>query len=182
MGDTARYWYDLEWLTRLGALSVNGFSVRDNMSDEDETADVSEGIGELEVYSEPSAADSDNEIDQPEVLSESNEIPVAENSMSDDDFASATDGVTQAEVYDNLKRIGELEDEKKRIQAEIEERTGQLRGVIEHIDRGSILYKMLESALKDFAPKAAGANSGKKGAKAAPQMAPKGPKKKSRRK
>jgi len=156
------------------------------MSDEDEIdeiADVSEEIDEPTVRRGASAADADTDIDQPEVLSENDEIPVAEDSMSDDDFASATDnGVTQAEVYDNLKRIGELEDEKKRIQAEIEERTGQLRGVIAHIDRGSILYKMLESALKDFSPRAAGASSGKKAAKVAPQPSPKAPKKKSRRK
>jgi hypothetical protein len=153
------------------------------MSDEDEIADVSEEINESTVRGSASGTDADTDIDQPEVLPEINEIPVAEDSMSDDDFSSATDdGVTQAEVYDNLKRIGELEDEKKRIQAEIEERTGQLRGVIQHIDRGSILYKMLESALQDFSPKAASASSGKKAAKAAPQTSPKGPKKKSRRK
>ena len=61
----------------------------------------------------------DAEIAQPEI-SESNEIPAAEDSMSSDDVSSATDnGITQAQVYDNLKRIGELEDEKKRIQEEI---------------------------------------------------------------
>ena len=48
--------------------------------------------------------------------------------MSSDDVSSATDnGITQAQVYDNLKRIGELEDEKKRIQEEIQNRTEQLR-------------------------------------------------------
>ena len=152
------------------------------MSDEDETADVSEEIDGPAVR-RTASADADTEIDQPQVRSESDEIPVAEDSMRDDDFASAADnGVTQAEVYDNLKRIGELEDEKKRIQTEIEERTGQLRGVIEHIDRGSILYKMLESALKDFGSKAAGVSGGKRAAKAAPQTSPKAPKKKSRRK
>ena len=38
---------------------------------------------------------------------------------SNDDLPAAGNGVTQAQVYDNLKRIGELEDEKKRIQEEI---------------------------------------------------------------
>ena len=66
-------------------------------------------------------------IAQPEV-SEINEIPAAEDSMSSDDLSSATDnGITQAQVYDNLKRIGELEDEKKRIQDEIQDRTEQFR-------------------------------------------------------
>ena len=87
--------------------------------------------------------------------------------MSSDDDSSATDkGITQAQVYDNLKRIGELEDEKKRIQEEIQNRTEQLREVIGHIDRGSILYKMLESALKDFTPRGVTASRGKKAAKA----------------
>ena len=124
----------------------------------------------------------DAEIAQPEV-SETNEIPAAEDSMSSDDLSSATDnGITQAQVYDNLKRIGELEDEKKRIQEEIRDRTEQLREVIGHIDRGSILYKMLESALRDFSPKDVAASRGKKAAKGAPIMSPKGSKKKSRRK
>ena len=101
--------------------------------------------------------------------------------MSSDDLSSATDnGITQAQVYDNLKRIGELEDEKKKIQEEIQERTEQLREVIGHIDRSSILYKMLESALKGFSPKNVAAGSGKKAAKGAPVMSPKTPKKKSR--
>ena len=103
--------------------------------------------------------------------------------MSSDDLSSATDnGITQAQVYDNLKRIGELEDEKKRIQEEIQDRTEQLREVIGHIDRGSILYKMLESALRDFSPKDVAASSGKKAAKGAPKMSSQGSKKKSRRK
>ena len=103
--------------------------------------------------------------------------------MSSDDLSSTTDnGITQAQVYDNLKRIGELEDEKKRIQEEIHERTEKLREVIGHIDRGSILYKMLESALRDSSPKDVTGQQGKKAAKGAPIMSPKASKKKSRRK
>jgi uncharacterized protein (UPF0335 family) len=103
--------------------------------------------------------------------------------MSSDDDSSATDnGVTQAQVYDNLKHIGELEDEKKRIQEEIQNRTEQLREVIGHIDRGSILYKMLESALKDFSPKDMASGRGKKAAKGSTKASPAGSKKKSRRK
>jgi len=66
---------------------------------------------------------------------------------TDNDSTATENGVTQAEVYDNLKRIGELEDEKQRIQEEIWNRTEQLRGVVKHIDRGSILFKILDSAL-----------------------------------
>jgi hypothetical protein len=103
--------------------------------------------------------------------------------MSSDDDSSATEsGITQAQVYDNLKRIGELEDEKKRIQEEIQNRTEQLREVIGHIDRGSILFKMLESALKDFTPRGVTASTGKKSTKGAPKASPAGPTKKSRRK
>ena len=98
---------------------------------------------------------------------------------ADEDSSTSDNGVTQAEVYDNLKRIGELEDEKKRIQEEIQHRTEQLREVIGHIDRGSILYKMLESALKDFKPQRAVASS-RKNAKGTPKVSPQGPKKKSR--
>jgi len=86
---------------------------------------------------------------------------------SDNDSSAAGNSVTQAQVYDNLKRIGELEDEKKRIQEEIQNRTEQLREVIGHIDRGSILYKMLESALRDFKSSGATASSAKKSAKSA---------------
>src|SRR3954451_20253572 len=101
-------------------------------------------------------------------LSQTNEIPAVEYSMSsDDDSPASGNGVTQAEVYDNLKRISELEDEKKRIQEEIQNRTEQLREVIGHIDRSSILYKMLESALKDFKPSGAAVSRGKKAAKGA---------------
>jgi hypothetical protein len=104
--------------------------------------------------------------------------------MSTDNEASATDiGVTQAEVYDNLKRIGELEDEKRRIQEEIWNRTEKLRGVVQHIDRGSILYKILESALSDTNLQGATSSGRKKtSAKAAPNGPTKAVKKKSRRK
>jgi hypothetical protein len=93
----------------------------------------------------------------------------------DDDSLADSSSVTQAKVYDNLKRIGELEDEKKRIQEEIQNRTEQLREVIGHIDRSSILYKMLESALKDFKPKGPTASGGKRATKGTA----KAPKKKS---
>jgi hypothetical protein len=125
----------------------------------------------------------DSEIAKPEI-SEGDEISAAEDSMSTDDDSSPIDnGVTQAKVYDNLKRIGELEDEKRRIQEEIWNRTEQLRGVVQHIDRGSILYKILESALSDSMPKSV-TSSGRKKASSnlAPKVSTKVLKKKSRRK
>jgi hypothetical protein len=151
------------------------------MNDEDEPADVSDEIAASDDMPDFSyETDAEADFAQPDV-SENNEILTAEESMSSDDDSSAIgNDVTQAEVYDNLKRIGELEDEKKRIQEEIENRTEQLREVIGHIDRGSILYKMLESALKDFSPKSAATSGGKKAAKISPKVSPKGPKKKSR--
>src|SRR3954470_18757248 len=101
---------------------------------------------------------------------ESDVIPAAEHSMSGDDEPTASEPtVTQAQVYENLKRIGELEDEKKKIQEEIQTRTEKLRGVIEHIDRESILYKMLESALRDFSPRNLAGSGRKRAAKGAPK-------------
>jgi hypothetical protein len=101
---------------------------------------------------------------------------------SDDDLSASHNGVTQAEVYENLKRIGELEDEKKRIQEEIWKRTEQLREVVGHIDRSSILYKILESALSDFTPKGVTASGGKKAvSKGGPSVPAKSLKKKTRK-
>src|SRR3954470_9429130 len=109
---------------------------------------------------------------------ESDVIPAAEHSMSGDDEPTASETtVTQAQVYDNLKRIGELEDEKKKIQEEIQTRTEKLRDVIQHIDRESILYKMLESALKDFRPRHVAGSGGKRAAKGAARGSAKGLKK-----
>jgi hypothetical protein len=107
----------------------------------------------------------------------------AEASMSSDNEPTETDsGVTQAEVYDNLKRIGELEDEKRRIQEEIWNRTEKLRGVVQHIDRDSILYKILDSALSDATLQGATSSGRKKAStKAAPSGPAKAVKKKSRR-
>ena len=54
---------------------------------------------------------------------------------------------SQAEVYENLRRIGELEDKKQAIQDEIEQRTDRLKESIGHVDRDSLLYKMLTSVV-----------------------------------
>ena len=153
------------------------------MGDKEDLANTSDEIISSDDLPDNPYDSADSEIAKPEV-SESDEISAAEDSMSTDDDSSAIDnGVTQAEVYDNLKRIGELEDEKRRIQEEIWNRTEQLRAVVRHIDRGSILYKILESALSDFTPKGVTSSSGKKAAsKGAPKVSTKVLKKKSRRK
>ena len=152
------------------------------MSDEDELTDDS---NEIDSSDEPLDTSDDDlaEADAVEV-SETEEIPTMEDSMSHDDDSSAMEnGVTQAEVYENLKRIGELEDEKRNIQEEIWNRTEQLRSVVNQIDQNSILYKILESALANSAPRGESPSGGKKAAaKGAPKAATKPAKKKTRRK
>jgi hypothetical protein len=54
---------------------------------------------------------------------------------------------SQVEVYDDLKRIGELEDQKQKIQSEIDEKTAGLRDALKHLDKSSLLYSMLSAAL-----------------------------------
>jgi hypothetical protein len=152
------------------------------MSDEDELANDFDESDPRDV-SDSSDSDADAEIAQPEV-SENYLISAEEDSMSSDDDTSAIDSdITQAEVYENLKRIGELEDEKRKIQEELRKRTEQLRAVVRHIDRGSILYKMLQSALGDSASKPVAESAEKKASKGAPKAtAKKASKKKTRRK
>ncbi len=151
------------------------------MSDED---DVDNLLNEIKSDDDESAeaesADSDDsDMDDSDLEDSSSVTDAEENTMSDDDDSMSDDGgsmITQAEVYDNLKRIGELEDEKQKIQDELCERTEQLRAMLKHIDRGSILYKMLQSALPAPPPRtAAAANPTKK-------SAPKGPKKTAKKK
>ena len=153
------------------------------MSDDDELANL---LNDIES-SDDSPGVSDDDVSTSDV-SDIEEAHAEEYSMSSDDdstsYSSDDNGITQAEVYDNLKRIGELEDEKQRIQDELRTRTEQLRSMLKHIDRGSILYKMLQSALADSATKAAAAKPVKRAvSKPAPKAAAKkAPKKKARRK
>ena len=76
------------------------------------------------------------------------------NLIPDDSSATpATESAPkQAELYENLRRIGELEDKKQEIQTEISALTEQLRSALDHLDTGSLLHQMLSAAL---APKAA---------------------------
>lgn len=54
---------------------------------------------------------------------------------------------TQAELYDDLRAIGEKEDEKKAIQYEIDTRTDKLRSALPHLDKDTLLHKMIAAAL-----------------------------------
>ncbi len=69
---------------------------------------------------------------------------------------------TQAQLYDDLRRIGQLEDQKHAIQTEIEERTDRLRSAMKHLDQTSLLYQMLSAAL---APPSAPAKPPRRAAK-----------------
>jgi hypothetical protein len=152
------------------------------VSDEDDVDDLSNEIksdDDDSADAERSDSDDDSDMERSDIEESSSYSDAEENTMSDDDDSMSDDGgsmITQAEVYDNLKRIGELEDEKQKIQDELRERTEQLRAMLKHIDRGSILYKMLQSALPAPAPKAAAAANPTK------KSAPKGPKKTAKKK
>ena len=61
--------------------------------------------------------------------------------------AAEAEAPTQAQLYDDLRRIGQLEDQKFAIQQEIDERTERLRNAIPHLDSSSLLHKMLVSTL-----------------------------------
>ena len=56
--------------------------------------------------------------------------------------------VTQAQLYDDLRRIGQLEDQKHAIQTEIEEKTERLRLALPQLDNDSLLCQMLSAALQ----------------------------------
>ena len=125
----------------------------------------------------------DSDLENSDVEDSNNDETVEESTMNGDDDGDVGAGITQAEVYENLKRIGELEDEKQKIQDELRERTEQLRAMLKHIDRGSILYKMLQSALADSASRSTAAKPSKKSAaKAAPKTSAKKTTKKKGRK
>jgi hypothetical protein len=70
------------------------------------------------------------------------------NTLNEIDSALPTAVPSQAELYDDLRRIGELEDQKRELQGEIDAKTARLRAATDHLDKGSLLYKMLASALQ----------------------------------
>ena len=54
---------------------------------------------------------------------------------------------TQEELYDDLRRIGQLEDQKRQIQEEIDLRTSRLQEAIPSLDPSSLLYQLLSKAM-----------------------------------
>ena len=76
--------------------------------------------------------------------------------MSDDQETPETNepiAPTQAQLYDDLRRIGQLEDQKCAIQSEIDERTERLRNAIPTLDPASLLHKMLSASMKPMVEK-----------------------------
>ena len=71
-----------------------------------------------------------------------NDIP------ENDTVSDQPPAVTQAQLYDDLRRIGELEDQKHAIQTEIEEKTERLRLALPQLDNDSLLGQMLSAALQ----------------------------------
>ena len=56
--------------------------------------------------------------------------------------------LTQAQLYDDLRRIGQLEDQKHAIQAEIDSKTERLRSALPQLEQDSLLYQMLAAAMQ----------------------------------
>lgn len=72
-----------------------------------------------------------------------------------DSAASETDEApSQAKLYDDLRRIGELEDEKAKIQTEIDAKVDVLRAALGKIDKSSLLHQVLTAALAPTKPAA----------------------------
>lgn len=69
---------------------------------------------------------------------------------------------TQAQLYDDLRRIGQLEDQKHTIQEEIDERTERLRNAVPSLDQSSLLYKLLSTTLGKPVAKKAGSKAAAK--------------------
>ena len=67
---------------------------------------------------------------------------------SPDESPSTEVAPTQADLYEDLKRIGELEDQKQSIQEEIDQRTERLTSAIPKLDKSSLLYQMLSKTLQ----------------------------------
>ena len=73
---------------------------------------------------------------------------MSDESQSNPEEQDAPPPPTQAQLYDDLRRIGQLEDQKLAIQTEIDERTERLRAAIPDLDKSSLLYQLLSTALK----------------------------------
>ncbi|MCA9217955.1 MAG: hypothetical protein KDB27_33020 [Planctomycetales bacterium] len=73
---------------------------------------------------------------------------------------------SQADLYEDLRRIGELEDQKANVQTEIDQLTERLTKAIPHLDKSSLLAQMLTATLK---PKTSAPKRAPKTAKKAPR-------------
>ena len=86
------------------------------------------------------------------IMSEESNEPEAQNVA--EDATNEPAAPTQAQLYDDLRRIGQLEDQKLAIQQEIDQRTDRLRAAIPTLDKSSLLFKMLSSAIAPAKPAA----------------------------
>lgn len=100
------------------------------------------------------------EIDQQNLPAESGEASEVQAA------AEAPLPPTQAQLYDDLRRIGQLEDQKLAIQQEIDERTERLTQALPNLDPNSLLYRMLSTSL--VPPKKASARPATRSAKKKP--------------
>ena len=78
---------------------------------------------------------------------------------------------SQAELYADLQRIGELEDDKANIQSEIDSLTARLTNAVPHLDKSSLLHQMLSATMKpkSAAPKRTTSKRTAKAAKKSPR-------------
>lgn len=84
------------------------------------------------------------------------QIPERVSNGSTEQDDRTADVPSQAELYDALRKIGELEDKKQNIQDEIDGLTDRLKSAHAHLDKRTLLYKMLTAALPSRpAPKTA---------------------------
>ena len=72
--------------------------------------------------------------------------------VTDEQEPFADTNPTQADLYKDLQRIGELEDQKSTIQSEINTLTKRLVDAIPNLEKDSLLHKMLSSTMKPKAP------------------------------
>lgn len=97
-----------------------------------------------------------NEIQK--IPSQTDQAIMSEDSNQTEAETVAEDAITepsvptQAQLYDDLRRIGQLEDQKLAIQQEIDQRTDRLRSAIPTLDKSSLLFKMLSSAIAPAKP------------------------------
>lgn len=80
------------------------------------------------------------------------QLPLWPHALEQHSAEGALSLVSQADIYDSLRRICELEDAKSAIQSEIDVHTTRLRQCVPGVDQGSLLYEVLTSALASPSP------------------------------